>query len=114
MRTRIKEVQGINWFNAAIMNCRWEGPTLRDVLKRAGIIQDAVKVANGPENPAQKGHVQFACHQTECQQDSWYGGSIGLKIAMSEHHEVVLALKVNSFSALRAHGRNTRHAEVHC
>ena len=40
MRTRIKEVQGIDWFDGAIMNCIWEGPRLRDILLRAGVKYD--------------------------------------------------------------------------
>ena len=35
MRTKIKEVQGLDWFDGAVMNCKWTGPRLKDVLIRA-------------------------------------------------------------------------------
>lgn len=37
MRTMLKEVEGIDWGDGAIMNCTWRGPRVRDVLERAGI-----------------------------------------------------------------------------
>jgi len=84
MRTLLKEVDGIDWGDGAVMNCQWRGPRLRDVLERAG-----VKVP-----PKTKAHVAFACFQTQCQEDSWYGGSIELDRAMKESGDVILALEV--------------------
>lgn len=104
MRSRVAEVQGIDWKDGAVMNCRWEGPRLRDVLRRAGIEHGDKEEEDGKgkEKRTERGqskrgrrrHVQFACHQTEAQQDTWYGGSIELDRAMSISAEVVLALKV--------------------
>ena len=37
MRTTIKEVKGIDWFDGAVMNCKWSGPRLKDILERADI-----------------------------------------------------------------------------
>lgn len=85
MRTRLKEVDGIDWFDGAVMNCLWRGPRLRDVLLKAGVNCDNI----------QKAHVAFACHQTRVQDDSWYGGSIELSRAMGLDFEVVVALEVN-------------------
>lgn len=83
MRTLLKEVQGIDWFDGAVMNCKWRGPRLRDVLERAGVeLED-------PE----KGHVAFACYQTPTQEDGWYGGSIPLERAMREDADVIIALE---------------------
>lgn len=87
MRTRLAEVQGIDWFDGAILNAEWEGPRLRDVLLRAGVPDDA-----GSWDGL---HVQLACYQAKTQEDDWYGGSISLDRAMSEEMEVVLALKVS-------------------
>lgn len=42
----------------------------------------------------EKGHVAFACHQEQCQDDDWYGGSIELWRAMAPDREVILALEV--------------------
>ena len=92
MRTRIKEVQGIDWEDGAIMNCTWEGPRLRDILLRAGVEYD--KNANKAKASKVERHVQFASHSQECQEDKWYGGSIPLDRALAAGMDVVLALKV--------------------
>ena len=84
MRTWMKDVDGIDWGDGAVMNCSWEGPRLRDVLLAAGIQVEKLK-----------GHVAFACFQTQTQDDSWYGGSIELSRAASQEGEVILALKVS-------------------
>lgn len=82
MRTLQKEVSGIDWCDGAVMNCRWRGPRLRDVLLRAG------------PNLVGKGHVAFACHASDVQDDTWYGGSIELGRGLSAGAEVILALEV--------------------
>lgn len=90
MRTRIKEVQGIDWEDGAIMNCTWEGPRLKDILSRAGVEYDK-KVGDASKKAC---HVQFASHSQECQEDKWYGGSIPLDRALAEDMDVILAVKV--------------------
>ena len=87
MRTLLKEVDGIDWGDGAVMNCRWTGPKLRDVLQKAQVTT----------SESERYHVAFACFQTECQKDSWYGGSIQLDRAMREDGDVILALEVRSF-----------------
>lgn len=90
MRTRIKEVSGIDWYDGAVMNCIWEGPRLRDVLMHgAGV--DEVK----SEVKSQQQHVQFASYGTETQNDSWYGGSIPFERVMDPEMDVILAVKVS-------------------
>ena len=84
MRTRLKEVQGIDWFDGAVMNCTWTGPLLKDVLKAAGL--NEVK---------DDWHVCFSSHAVPCQEDSWYGASIPLSRALRADAEVVLALRIN-------------------
>lgn len=84
MRTLIKEVQGIDWNDGAIMNCAWKGPRLKDVLNEAGVDIGDCKTA----------HVEFACHQAVCQQDDWYGASLELDRIMADDAEIILALEV--------------------
>ena len=85
MRTQIKDVQGIDWGEAAVMNCRWRGPRLRDVLDKAVVqIEDY-----------ERAHVAFACSVQPCQEDDWYGASIKLDRAMREDADVILALEVS-------------------
>lgn len=98
MRTELKEVQGLDWGDGAIMNCRWRGPRLRDVLLRAGVVTQGVEPKQNLSSkgkPQRTMHVAFACYQTPCQEDDWYGGSIELGRAMSEDAEVILALDVS-------------------
>lgn len=83
MRTMLKEVEGIDWGDAAVMNCQWKGPRLRDILHRAGM------------DRARKGlHVAFSSFQVQCQEDKWFGGSVELERGLSEDAEVILALEV--------------------
>lgn len=84
MRTLIKEVQGIDWNDGAIMNCAWKGPKLKDILNKAGVDLTDWKTA----------HVEFACHQAVCQQDDWYGASLELERVMADDAEILLALEV--------------------
>ena len=84
MRTLLKEVDGVDWGDGAVMNCQWRGPRLRDVLLKAGVGVESQK----------KGHVAFACYHTKVQNDSWYGGSIELERGLSREGEVILALEV--------------------
>ena len=85
MRTLLKEVNGLDWFEGAVMNCKWRGPKLRDVLNEAGINIKNIKDY----------HVAFACHKVPVQGgESWYGGSIELARAMKESADVLVALEV--------------------
>lgn len=84
MRTLLKEVNGIDWGDGAVMNCKWRGPRLKDVLDDAGI---------NVQNP--KGaHVAFACHKTRVQNSDWYGVSIELERALRDSADVLIALEV--------------------
>ena len=88
MRTLLKEVNGIDWFESAVMNCKWKGPKLRDVLNEAGVNVKSTKDA----------HVAFGCHKVPVQGgESWYGSSIELARAMRETADVLIALEVNLF-----------------
>lgn len=84
MRTLLKEVDGIDWGDGAVMNCMWKGPKLRDILNRAGVNLFDLE----------KGHVAFACFKTQVQGDDWYGGSIELERALRDNADVLLALEV--------------------
>lgn len=100
MRTKLKEVSGIDWFDGAVMNCKWTGPRLADVLKKAGldIAEDKWKDA----------HVAFACFQTLTQDDSYYGASIPLARAMDPGSSILLALKMNDKPLPANHGAPVR------
>lgn len=100
MRTKLKEVKGIDWFDGAVMNCRWRGPRLRDVLLKSG-----VKI---PRDKWSSAHVAFACFQTPCQDDEWYGASIELERAMREDADVILALEMNNKPLTPNHGYPVR------
>lgn len=84
MRTLLKEVDGIDWGDGAVMNCIWKGPRLRDVLLRAGVNMSGLG----------QGHVAFASFQVKCQEADWYGGSIGLDRALRMDGDVIVALEV--------------------
>jgi sulfite oxidase len=100
MRTKLKEVNGVDWFDGAVMNCSWRGPLLKCVLEKADV--------EIPQDDWENAHVAFACFQTPCQDDEWYGASIPLARAMSEDAEVVLALEMNGKPLTPNHGAPVR------
>jgi sulfite oxidase len=102
MRTELKEVQGIDWFDGAIMNCLWKGPRLRDVLLAAGVGNDMIG------EKGYKGHVAFACYEKPCQDEPWYGGSVPLERCMRIDGEAILALEVffDAFEAIKLPSQN--------
>ncbi|MCJ1285423.1 hypothetical protein MMC26_004763 [Xylographa opegraphella] len=103
MRTLLKEVEGIDWGDGAVMNCRWKGPKLRDVLLTAGI-KTGKRQSTGEQG---KMHVAFASLQ-KCQDEDWYGGSIELERAMREEADVLLALEMNGEALSDKHGYPVR------
>lgn len=102
MRTNLKEVSGIDWFDGAVMNCEWIGPKLRDVLIAAGL-NDSGETENDSF------HVQFACHAVPQQDADYYGASIPLGRAMNEDADVILAMEVYLAEVkIEEHYANTR------
>ncbi|KAF2455589.1 sulfite oxidase [Lineolata rhizophorae] len=102
MRTKLREVQGIDWGDGAVMNCLWSGPRLRDVLIATGVELDADTGSYDGK------HAAFACHQTQVQQDEWYGASVPLERAMSVDAEAIVALDMNSSPLTPYHGGPVR------
>lgn len=100
MRTELKEVDGIDWFDGAVMNCKWTGPRVKDVLAQANISLTLEE--------QKKAHVAFACYAKPCQDDTWYGASIPLTRVMDEDAEVILALKMNDQPLTVGHGHPVR------
>ena len=87
MRTLLKEVQGIDWGDAAVMNCKWRGPRLRDVLLHAGLRPSFNNTDRGL-------HVAFSCYKVECQDDEFFETSVPLEKCLEEDREAILALEV--------------------
>ncbi|EEQ89434.1 hypothetical protein RJZ56_001944 [Blastomyces dermatitidis] len=130
MRTKLKEVVGLDWMDGAIMNCAWRGPRLRDVLLKAGVkgyttnSDDVAENTKGMTNGAVtrlkglNGHfcsqklpemyVSFTCDQLQCEDDSYYGASIELWRAMALDREVILALEMNGEPLQPAYGYPVR------
>ncbi|KAJ4346922.1 uncharacterized protein N0V89_010855 [Didymosphaeria variabile] len=100
MRTKLKEVSGIDWFDGAVMNCSWTGPLLHDVLTSASI-----KI---PESSYATTHVAFACLQTPTQEDEWYGASVPLSRVMDTESGIILALQMNGKPLSPNHGAPVR------
>lgn len=100
MRTKLKEVSGIDWFDGAVMNCKWTGPLLCDVLSKAGI---AVS-----DSECKDAHVAFSCYQTFTQDDKYYGASIPLSRAMDSESSILLALEMNDRPLPPNHGAPVR------
>jgi sulfite oxidase len=100
MRTKLKEVSGIDWFDGAVMNCSWTGPLLCDVLKSASL--------KSPSSSYATTHVAFACFQTPTQEDEWYGASVPLSRVMDPESGIILALQMNGKPLSPNHGAPVR------
>lgn len=100
MRTKLKEVCGVDWFDGAVMNCQWSGPLLKDVLEKAGVRVEKEKWKDA--------HVAFACFQTPVQDDEWYGASIPLTRAMDAESAILVALEMNGKPLPPNHGAPVR------
>jgi len=102
MRSRVKEVSGVDWGDGAVMNAEWTGPLLRDVLTSAGLIEQE------DEKEYEGLHVQMECNATKVQDDEWYGSSVPLAVAMDREREVILALEMNGTLLPARHGAPVR------
>jgi sulfite oxidase len=100
MRTKLKEVCGIDWYDGAVMNCKWTGPLLCDVLAKAGL--------NISAEEQKTAHVAFACYQTPCQDDKYYGVSVPLSRVMKPENAILLALEMNDAPLTPNHGAPVR------
>jgi sulfite oxidase len=100
MRTKLKEVSGLDWFDGAVMNCSWRGPLLSSVLLKAGIAIE--------DEQWKTAHVAFSCHQTSTQDDTFYGASIPLSKAMNPNSSILLALEMNGALLTPNHGAPVR------
>ncbi|KAF2730237.1 molybdopterin binding oxidoreductase [Polyplosphaeria fusca] len=100
MRTKLKEVNGIDWFDGAVMNCKWTGPLLKHVLENAGI--------DLPDDKLSCAHVAFACFQTPTQDDEYYGASVPLSRALNPESSIIIALEQNGKPLTPNHGAPVR------
>lgn len=98
MRARLGDVSGIDWGDGAVMNARWTGPLLREVLAHAGL------TPTGKTDAYADLHLQMECNATSVQDDTWYGGSIPLSYALDPGRECLLALKMNGETLPERHG----------
>ena len=106
MRTAVKEVSGIDWYDGAVMNCTWTGPLLADVLARAGVTASYKSPVEDGQQPlgTKSLHVSFSSYAASTQKDSFYGGSVPLERALSPSSSVLLALSMNSSPLTPNHG----------
>ncbi|TGZ77134.1 molybdopterin binding oxidoreductase [Ascodesmis nigricans] len=108
MRTKVREVDGLDWNDGAVCNASWEGPLLKDVLKSVGVTEDEAGLKSlglwDEEKRRIGGHVWFESDITKAQDDELYGVSVDLKRCLEEDKKVILALKMNSSPLTVAHG----------
>ncbi|KIW18987.1 hypothetical protein PV08_03276 [Exophiala spinifera] len=102
LRSRVKEVTGVDWGDGAVMNAAWTGPLLRDVLVDCGLsAKRYLKEYDGL-------HVQLECNATKVQEDEWYGSSVPLEVVVDPEREALLALHMNGTPLPARHGGPVR------
>lgn len=103
MRDRVAEVQGIDWGDGAVMNAKWGGVLLRDVLLECGL-QDPTKSESEANDSL---HVQFSSKQPTTD-DEYYGASVPVSVAMDPERECLLATSMNGSPLTARHGHPLR------
>ncbi|KPV78550.1 uncharacterized protein RHOBADRAFT_51005 [Rhodotorula graminis WP1] len=98
-----KETEGLQWGKSALSNSHFAGALLRDVLAQAGIKLDDLD----KDGKADKLHVHFESRQT-CEEDSYYGASLPLRMALDPERPVLLAYEMNRAPLTKAHGAPLR------
>jgi hypothetical protein len=89
-----KEVKGIKWGEGTLMNARWTGYRLLDILAAAGLARDK----DGTEQKSL--HVCFASEAAPTQAEPWYGSSVPLDMVLDPARSVLLATHVSIPSVL--------------
>ncbi|XP_046332499.2 sulfite oxidase-like [Haliotis rufescens] len=95
--TKIKQVKGLNWNNAAISNATWTGVTLNDLLKHSGIDLEKVECQ----------HVQFE-GMDKGPEGAPYGASIPIDLARSLKDDIIIAYEMNGKDIPLDHGYPVR------
>lgn len=98
MRTKVREVDGIDWNAGAVCNAAWTGVLLSDILASAGITTRDIKIA----------HVWFDSAVSKTQDDDYYGVSIPLERCLDPDYKVMLALEMNGAPLSVEHGAPVR------
>ncbi|ORY06334.1 recombinant sulfite oxidase [Basidiobolus meristosporus CBS 931.73] len=89
----VKKVKGVIWGPGTVGNAVWGGARLSDVLKEAGV----------PMGLASQLHVAFEAYG-DSEEDTCYGSSIPLEMAINPSNDVLLAYEMNGCELTRDHG----------
>ncbi|ORY85415.1 Oxidoreductase, molybdopterin-binding domain-containing protein, partial [Leucosporidium creatinivorum] len=89
-----QKVEGLCWDRSALANAQWGGALLRNVLVDWGV---------SPEGPFEGLHCHFEADQA-CDDDSFFGASIPLSLAMDTAVPALLAYEMNGELLPAEHG----------
>lgn len=95
MRTKVREVSGIDWNSGAVFNATWSGVLLSSILSDAGVM-------------IKEGHVWFDSAISKTQDDDWYGVSIPLSRCLDPEWKVLVATHMNGEPLSVEHGAPVR------
>ncbi|KAK9766613.1 hypothetical protein K7432_004180 [Basidiobolus ranarum] len=94
---KVKKVKGVIWGPGTVGNAVWAGARLCDVLRAAGVSMDL-------SNPiVSQLHVSFEAYG-KSEEDTCYGSSIPLEMAINPANDVLLAYEMNGCELTRDHG----------
>lgn len=91
MRTKLKQVQGIDWRSGAVMNCTWTGISITTLLSHI-LGSD---ITHFPRTQLEGKHLVFSCRSVPAQDDTWYGSSIPLPRALDSQSDILIAYAQN-------------------
>ncbi|GAA6059109.1 hypothetical protein JCM10212_002080 [Sporobolomyces blumeae] len=100
-----KDVEGLQWGGSAIFNSRFSGALLRDVVASFGIRLGSLE--DETQKDLDELHLHFETTQ-ECEEDTWYGSSIPVSMALDRNRPCLLAYAMNGEPLTQEHGRPLR------
>ncbi|GAA5942320.1 uncharacterized protein JCM15063_002969 [Sporobolomyces koalae] len=95
-----KEVEGLQWGGSAILNSRYRGALLRDVLASIGISLEQLQ-------QVEKLHLHFETSQ-KCEDADYFGSSLPVSLALDPERPVLLATRSNGEPLDEKHGKPCR------
>jgi len=95
MSDTIKEAQGIKWGSGTLINAKWTGYRLLDILASAGIAEEMEQKAL---------HICFSSDAAPTEAEPWYGSSVPVDMALDPLRSVLLATHMNGKPLSPDHG----------
>jgi DMSO/TMAO reductase YedYZ molybdopterin-dependent catalytic subunit len=83
----VKRVEGIKWGDGTLLNAKWSGYRVRDIINAVGIRE---------EDKEKTLHICFAAEDAPTEAEPWYGASVPVDLTLESERCALLATHVRS------------------